>query len=61
MNKKIEDFKMNKWFIIFGTKEVSIQEIYLDYINNFLTIEKWAEHYGLNEKQAEFILSSFKD
>ena len=31
-------------------------EVYLDYRNNYLTIEKWAEHNGLNRTQGETVL-----
>lgn len=30
-------------------------ELYADYINNFLTIEKWAEHYQMTSLQANDI------
>lgn len=34
-----------------------LQDMYLDRINNFLTNEKFAEHYGLSEKQAALIIA----
>jgi hypothetical protein len=32
-------------------------KIYLDYVNNYLTIEKFAEHSGLHFDQAESLLA----
>ena len=34
------------------------QEMYLDYFNNFLTIEGFADWYGIGEKQAAAIISA---
>lgn len=33
------------------------EEMYLDYFNNFLTIERYAEHYGLPHKIVFAILN----
>jgi len=33
--------------------------LYLDYVNNFLTVANWAEYYGLNEEQSSMILEQF--
>lgn len=30
------------------TLKEQLHEAYLDYVNNFLTIEKFAEHYGIS-------------
>ena len=35
---------------------LSYQEFFLDYINNFLTVERFAEYYGLTIKQANNII-----
>ena len=43
--------------MINGTKE-DVKRMYLDYINNFLTVEKFAEHYNISEKQANSIIES---
>lgn len=32
--------------------EIELQNRYLDYVNNFLTVEKFAEHYNLTEQEA---------
>lgn len=32
-------------------------ELYLDYLNNFLTIDKFAEHYNLNSIHAMMLLN----
>ncbi len=34
-----------------------IQEMYLDYFNNFLTVGVFAEHYGITKEQALGIIS----
>lgn len=34
-----------------------LQEWYLDFVNNYLTIEKWAEHHQVSVKEANDILS----
>jgi hypothetical protein len=33
-----------------------LTEIYLDWVNNYLTIEKFAEHNGLTDEQAITLL-----
>lgn len=35
-----------------------IIELYLDWLNNFLTIEKFAEHYGMSEFQAKRLIDA---
>ena len=39
----------------------SLSKIYLDWVNNYLTIEKFAEHYGLYPKEAEILISLARD
>jgi hypothetical protein len=34
------------------------QEMYLDWVNNFLTIEVFANYYHLTAKQAQFVINS---
>jgi len=34
------------------------QEMYLDWVNNFLTIERFAEWYNIGEEQAAAIISA---
>jgi len=34
----------------------AIIEIYLDWVNNFLSLDKFAEHYGLDEIDAHYII-----
>ncbi len=36
-------------------------ELYLDYVNNFLTVSKFAEHYGLSETKALSIINKFRE
>lgn len=33
-----------------------LADLYLDYFNNFLTRERFAEHYGLSAQQADGVL-----
>jgi len=35
-----------------------IETIYLDYVNNFLTVEKFAEHYNISVERAERIINA---
>ena len=43
-----------------GTSNISIQsmlnEIYLDYVNNYLTTDKYAEEQGLNKNDLLFLI-----
>ena len=32
------------------------ERVYLDWVNNFLSIERYAEHYGLYPKEAEALI-----
>lgn len=34
-----------------------LESIYLDYVNNFLTVERFAEVYGLSVEDAKALLS----
>jgi hypothetical protein len=34
-----------------------IIELYLDYLNNYLTVERFAEAYGMNEDNAKELLA----
>jgi hypothetical protein len=34
------------------------QEMYLDYVNNFLSVEKFAEYYRLTVEQAHYVIDS---
>lgn len=33
------------------------RQMYLDYVNNFLTVERFAEYYGITEKKANAIIN----
>ena len=35
---------------------MTLEEIYLDWVNNFFTTEKMAEHYGIDRIQLESII-----
>ena len=34
-----------------------LKAVYLDWINNFLTIGGFADHYGLTDRQAEILIN----
>ena len=36
--------------------EEQLQTIYLDWVNNYLTVEVFAEHYGLTEYEAHDVI-----
>ena len=54
--KPFEYEKNGSKIMVNGTKS-DIKDMYLDYFNNFLTIEKFAEHYGISKEQAKKIIS----
>lgn len=35
--------------------------MYLDYVNNFITVEKFAEYYGITQTSAEFIIKTGRE
>ena len=37
------------------------EKVYLDYVNNFLTVEKFAEHWNLSEYQTYKLINYFKN
>ena len=39
----------------------SAEKIYLEYLNSFLTIERFAEHYGISTDNAEKLIRVCKD
>lgn len=41
--------------IVYGTKE-KVKEMYRDYKNNFLSVEKFAEHYGMSNEKAKRLI-----
>lgn len=32
--------------------------MYLDYVNNFITVSKFADHYGITENEANIIIDA---
>lgn len=40
---------------------IDIEALYLDYVNNFLTVEKFAEHYGVSFQLADLIISEGRE
>ena len=41
----------------FSAEQEWIESMYLDYFNNFLTVDTFAEHYGLSMEQANEIIN----
>jgi hypothetical protein len=39
---------------------IRLEELYLDYVNNFLTVERFAEYYGLSVELANLIIKEGK-
>lgn len=37
------------------------RKMYLDYVNNFLTVEKFAEHYQIPVEKAKIIINTGKN
>jgi hypothetical protein len=35
-----------------------LESAYLDYVNNFLSVRKFADHYGLTENEANIIIDA---
>lgn len=33
-----------------------VESLYLDYFNNFLSVARFAEYYGMSEKTAEYVI-----
>ena len=42
-------------------KREEAMPMYLDYVNNFLTIERWAEYYGMSIEDANLIYLMCKE
>ena len=40
--------------------KTQIKKLYLDYFNNWLSVERWAEFYGLTKLQSNYILKKGK-
>ena len=38
----------------------TLEAMYLDYVNNFLTVGAFAEHYGISEELATAIINEFQ-
>lgn len=38
-----------------------LKAMYLDWVNNFLTVPVFAEHYGISEKLAELIIDEGRE
>ena len=34
----------------------TVESMYLDYFNNFLTMEAFANYYGISKEEAEFVI-----
>lgn len=42
----------------FKNLKETIEAAYLDYFNNFLSLERFAEHYGLEQSEANYIINA---
>lgn len=40
------------------TNRQKIEDLYIDWVNNFLTVPRFAEYYGLTEEQAHRVIST---
>lgn len=36
--------------------QIDTEKLYLDYVNNFLTLASFAEYYGLSESEAQIVI-----
>jgi len=43
------------------TLKEQLHAAYLDYVNNFITIERFAEHYGISEELARLLVSDMRE
>ena len=43
------------------TLKEHLHEAYLDYVNNFLTVEKFAEHYGITHFMAMQLIDDMRE
>ena len=39
-----------------GISADKVEALYLDYFNNFLSVARFAEYYGMSEKTAEYVI-----
>ena len=53
----LADCEFNRTLLGDQTMRDELVKTYLDYINNYLTVEKYAEHNGLHVDQAEKLLA----
>jgi hypothetical protein len=60
-NNVIEALERFKALVTKQSARDSLIEVYLDFRNNYLTIEKYAEHNGLHYNQAVTLLALAKD
>lgn len=42
------------------TFQETLEAMYLDYANNFLTVKAFADHYGISEELAKAIINEFQ-
>lgn len=53
---------MNRKTIFYdGTLPQTDRELYLDYFNNFLTVERFAEYYGMTVADAKDLIQTEKE
>ena len=49
------NLKINQWDQVITIQQRDIENLYLDYVNNFMTLQGFADYYGLTLKSAEDI------
>jgi hypothetical protein len=52
------EYKENNATIMFNGTKADVKEMYLDYVNNFLSVSRFAEYYNISERQANSIIES---
>jgi ribosomal protein L20 len=52
------EYKENNATIMINGTKADVKEMYLDYVNNFLSVSRFAEYYNISEKQANSIIES---
>lgn len=57
-NVKPFEYKENNSTIMINGTKADVKEMYLDYVNNFLSVSRFAEYYNISERQANSIIES---
>jgi hypothetical protein len=57
-NVKPFEYKENNSTIMINGTKADVKKMYLDYVNNFLSVSRFAEYYNISERQANSIIES---